>query len=574
MFLGSELHNTSDQPQPIPSTIDSLPQSLDTFSAHICDNVIFVWDIDSNLVRIMGGTYETFGIRNTAQSSPPELWFERIVPEDRERVIDTLRSITPQQEKVSCTYRIKNDRGETIDVLDRAKIIRSGGKVTQFVGVTTNITALARMLRQLQSSRDTAKIASNEKSKFLANMSHELRTPLSAIIASIDIAQRKSTRKSELASLYKIIQRNAYHVLRLVDDILDLSKIEARKFSVTCKKINIADFISDCMQTLYIQANQKNIQLIANLKESCPEIVCTDDHRLRQILINLLSNALKFTFEGFIQIDIDFKKSTTAKEPSRLEITVQDTGIGIPAKDLDKLFLPFSQIDSGPQRQFPGTGLGLALSCKIAKELGGQLELIQSTPAPQKSHGSTFRLTIPVDLKNVDSKNVDLTENETQSEAITQTDAAAAKPKTYNSSYAIRNRSLLDGFRLLLVDDADDNRVLLKNILERAGARVKTAKNGQKCIELLEADCDGTGTSTFDVILMDIEMPIMDGPMTLNEIRSRGWKVPVVALTAHAMVEHRAEYLSRGFNGYLSKPVDQIELADLVKKLCSDRTIT
>ena len=499
-------------------------------AAHLCDCIIFVWDLQEDQIEIVAGKHESFGISGPSTLKDPTWWVKKIHPEDLPNLKELLSSIQPGQEKISYSYRVRRDDGIWIDVLDRAKVIWKYDKIHKLIGVTTNVSLLASTQRDLAAARHHAETASSIKSRFLANMSHELRTPLNAITSSIDLIRSTKLSHFESKKFLGVIQRNARHVLRLVDDILDLAKVEAEMLRIEPKTIQLRRFLVDIEEVFQLNANAKDLAFTMEVSPEVPETLNTDPGRVRQILNNLIGNALKFTESGFVRICI--KTAGT-----NLEFRVIDSGPGIDGTEAQKLFTPFVQLDESLSRRYGGTGLGLSLSLKLSSLLGGCLSLESSIP----DFGSTFLLTLPA--------------NPGKAEPI--------NPRAAGDSPAATNKkNRLWGKRILLVDDADDNRVLFQKILELRGAKVTLASNGKECLEIMSRRSNPLEIP--EVILMDIEMPVMDGPTALLELRKSGDLVPVIALTAHAMPEHRLEYLRIGFDGYISKPVDQQELIDLI----------
>lgn len=513
------------------------PIDIAAIAASVTDSIFFVWDVDLNQVEAVAGNYESFGITAPSRRYEPSWWFGHIHPEDRENVARILSSVEPGQTKISCEYRVKRDDGTWADVMDRAKVIWKDGRVEKFVGVTTDVTLLAETKRELIEARKTAEIASATKSRFLANMSHELRTPLNAIYASIELLRNNNISKGESRKLLGVVQRNTRHVLHLVDDILDLAKVEAGMLRIESKKIHLQRFLTEMTEVFQLHARAKELLFTIESGADVPVAIQTDPARLRQILNNLIGNAVKFTETGFVRLKVSVRDE-------QLEFRVADSGPGIDGNEARKLFNPFVQLDESLSRKHGGAGLGLNLSRKLASTLGGNLLLESSTPG----HGSTFLLALPCVAASPD----DVDES-------ARADDAMARPSGNG----------LTGKRVLLVDDADDNRALFQKLLELRGAQVILARDGARCLAVAQ-DCRDRGLD-LHVVLMDIEMPVMDGTTALRKLREIGFTVPVIAMTAHAMNEHREEYLSLGFDGYVSKPVDQQLLVRLIRRLTDSR---
>jgi len=507
-------------------------------AAILSDSIFFVWDIDREEVQVVAGNYESFGISAPSMTYSPAWWTSRIHPQDRPAVMRLVSSVKPGQSKVSCEYRVQRDDGSWADVLDRARVVWRDGRVSQFIGVTTDVSVLASTKRELIEARKSAETASATKSRFLANMSHELRTPLNAVSASIALLRNNNISKIESRKLLSVIQRNTNHVLHLVDDILDLAKVEAGMLRIDPKKIHLRRFLAELIEVFQIQANAKELLFSVEITPDVPEAIETDPARLRQILINLTGNALKFTEAGFVRLAVSAKSG-------QLAFRISDSGPGIDGAMAAKLFNPFVQLDQSLSRKHGGTGLGLNLSMKLASTLGGELTLENSTPG----QGSTFMLELPV----VTTSPADVEE----------------LPNTVSAARQVPGGNGLSGKKILLVDDADDNRMLFQKLLELRGAHVTLATNGLQCLKAVEASRhDGI---LPDIVLMDIEMPVMDGPTALRRLREIGFTAPVIAMTAHAMNEHREEYISMGFDGYVSKPVDQQALVRLICALSGSR---
>jgi signal transduction histidine kinase/ActR/RegA family two-component response regulator/HPt (histidine-containing phosphotransfer) domain-containing protein len=370
---------------------------------------------------------------------------------------------------------------------------------------------------------EAAEAANHAKSDFLANMSHEIRTPLTAIIGFAEMLLRPNIGSDERTECVQTIRRNARHLLELINDILDLSKIEAGKMKVERAACDLPRLISDVVSLLRPRAGEKGLQFDVVLESPVPKTIQTDGLRLRQVLVNLLGNAIKFTAEGKISMRLRY-----GAEPgkSTLAIEIADTGIGINAKQLKTIFGRFSQADSSTQRRFGGTGLGLAISQKLAELLGGGIRA-ESTPGA----GSKFMVWIDCGPEAGGELVPQLSDSDLQG----STDATPT------------NDILIRG-KILLVEDGRDNQRLLSSHLETGGAQVTIAENGIKAIELVPAQ-------RFDLILMDMQMPQMDGYTATRELRKRGFRVPIIALTANAMAEDRAKCMAAGCTDYLSKPI-------------------
>jgi PAS domain S-box-containing protein len=398
-----------------------------------------------------------------------------------------------------------------------------------------DITERKRVAHELASATQEAETANRAKSEFLANMSHEIRTPLGAILGFANMLVHKSPEECAQAGCVQIIQRNSLHLLELINEILDLSKIEARQMKVERISSDLPALLSEIISVMRPRAVEKGLEFGVIFQGSIPRLIQTDPLRLRQILINLLGNSVKFTQSGTIDLKVT---DEGAGSPSIvLRFDVIDTGIGMTLDLVGRLFIPFTQGDASITRKFGGTGLGLTICRQLAKLLSGDVTVIS-----QPGIGSTFTLKIDCGP----SAGVERLENLT---AATLPTTVAQKVE---ADVHIRGQ-------ILLVEDGPDNQRLLRMQLGDAGATVTSALDGRIAVDLAT-------TQTFDLILMDMQMPVMDGYTATMELRRRGLTLPIVALTACAMAEDRDKCLAAGCSGYLSKPIDEQKLLKTVNE--------
>ncbi|MCY3003672.1 MAG: ATP-binding protein [Planctomycetota bacterium] len=409
-----------------------------------------------------------------------------------------------------------------------------------------------RVLDELEQARLRAEHASRAKSEFLANMSHEIRTPMTAILGYADVLREESEGSewaARHASSLDIISRNGHHLLSVINDILDISKIEAGRMTVERLPMDPAQVLRDVLQLLGPRAAERGLALEATLDPALPARMLCDPLRLRQILVNLIGNSLKFTERGSVTIAARHDRIA-----HRLEFEVRDTGIGMTPEQLARVFEPFEQADSSLTRRYGGSGLGLPISRRLARMLGGTLDAQSALGI-----GSTFTVTLPV------------VECEARAEAarhVVETSVAptaAAEPTPAAPAAPLPRRGPFVGLHLLLAEDSISNRKLFTRILERMGARVTAVDNGRAVVEAL---CEGgafdgapTEPPPFSLVLLDMQMPILDGYSAARILRERGANVPIVALTAHAMSDDRERCLASGCDDYATKPIDQNELA-------------
>ena len=378
-----------------------------------------------------------------------------------------------------------------------------------------------------------AKSANRSKTDFLANISHEIRTPMTAIMGYADILKRENLAAEEKFDAIKIIDQNASHLLGLIDEILDISKIESGKFNFEMQEVDVSTFLNEVYSLINVKSEDKGIGLIFRNRGEIPKKIMTDPKRLKQILFNILGNAIKFTEVGFVELTLSFNK-----ESSFLVFTVKDTGKGISLENRGKLFRPFEQADTSVARKYGGTGLGLALSRNIARGMGGDVRILDS----KVGVGTIFEIFLHVGESHKD-------------ELMSSFSTSVVKGKELKfDSNELKNK------KILVVDDAKENARLFKMYLMEAGAVVEVAHDGEQALQMARSDY-------FDIILLDLQMPGKDGFQVLRELRERSFSKPVVALTAHAMKEEKDKTREAGFDYHISKPVKPNDLIRSVATL-------
>ncbi len=428
---------------------------------------------------------------------------------------------------------------------------------------------LERQKAEMEKLYHAAEAATRAKSEFLANMSHEIRTPMTAILGYVDLLESQIDCCNECEKLASCqirhlnrehlatIRRNGQHLLQIINDILDLSKIEAGKLDVEWQAVSPVAILADVVSLMRVRAEAKELDLKLEFASPMPETILTDPARLRQILLNLVGNAIKFTDTGSVRVVARVDGIGAAKP--RFICEVIDTGKGMTEEQVRGLFRPFHQADASTSRKYGGTGLGLAISKRLAGMLKGDITV--------NSHvgvGSTF-------VVNIDPGPLaDVAFHDRPSEVV-------APPKPASPP---RREPSLSGRRILLAEDGIDNQRLIAFLLNKAGAEVTVVENGQQALKTaLAAPPDGGDAATtgrpFDLILMDMQMPIMDGYQATRRLRAYGYRGPIVALTAHAMAEDRQKCLDAGCDEYLSKPIDRTRLLSTLANLLKtsqDRT--
>ena len=397
------------------------------------------------------------------------------------------------------------------------------------------VAALESTNTALEQFSDQAKAATRAKSEFLANMSHEIRTPMTAILGFTELLlehEKVDSNSKENVEALETIQRNGQYLLRLINDILDLSKIESGKFEVERFECSPSAILAEVVSLMRVRAEAKGIPLKVRFEGPVPATIQSDPTRVRQILINLVGNAIKFTEVGSVGVSLSMLDDSQGSPRVRFDVT--DTGIGMTPEQVSRLFRPFGQVDSSTTRKYGGTGLGLSISKRLAQMLGGDI-----TVTSDPGRGSTFTLT--VDPGNIGGVKM----IEKGEEAV-----LGREMKSEVSSGHVK----LDG-SILLAEDGPDNQRLISLLLRKAGARVDIAENGEvACQKALAAHESG---DPFDIILMDMQMPVMDGYTATARLREANYRGPILALTAHAMKGTEDECLRAGCDGYLTKPIDR-----------------
>jgi signal transduction histidine kinase/CheY-like chemotaxis protein/HAMP domain-containing protein len=417
-----------------------------------------------------------------------------------------------------------------------AKLLNRANDSVGFVEVLHDITQLRSMESDLKRAKEAAEAASQAKSDFLAKMSHEIRTPMTAILGYAEILDNRETTPLETFEAVHSILSNGQHLLEIINTILDLARIESGYTHVNKKPFDTRKLIDEVVSQVKVKAKEKQLDLSAEIDDQAPESLTTDPLMVRQILTNLLGNAIKFTEAGQIRVKVN--KITKTDDKNQLEIQVSDEGIGIAADQIEKIFEPFHQADDTTKRIFTGTGLGLAISRKYTKLLGGDLRVNS-----QIHKGSTFTLSLPI-------------------ETPVSQPTVEKSPQTIGESMAT-NEGAFAELSVLMAEDGVDNRRLVSLFLKKTGINLTMVENGQEAInEVISRDSE----NQFDLILMDMQMPIVDGYTATRELRSRHYNRPIVAFTAHSMKHEKQKCLEAGCDDYLTKPFTKKSLLKILAK--------
>ncbi len=398
-------------------------------------------------------------------------------------------------------------------------------------GALRNITAFKEIERQLKLEKQRALEASSAKELFLSTMSHELRTPMNAVIGMTHLLLNDDPKESQVENI-KTLKFSAENLLSIINDILDFSKIEAGKIELERAPFKLDELLKNIGDSFHVKAKAKGIDLSMNVGENIKGTLVGDSVRLSQILNNLISNAIKFTYHGEVQVSTELKRET--KDECELFISVKDTGIGIPRNKLSSIFGLFTQANLSTTRKFGGTGLGLTITKSLIELMGGTLEVVS-----EPGYGSEFffRLNLKKMKKFSDRK------------------SGTQEPGLIRDS--------LKGVKILAAEDNEVNQILLKKFVILWGATISVVGNGKEAIEFLNNE-------DYDLILMDLQMPIMDGYTASKEIRkmegSKFQNIPIIAVTASAMIEVKKKVLAAGMTDYISKPFSPDQLYNKIRK--------
>lgn len=508
-------------------------------------------DVNDAAVRLYGYTRDEF-----LNLSITDVCYRDDVAEFRKHLSEVHAPDSDTSSSSEIALRHRKRSGEIINVETNISDLDFDGRAVALMtsnDVTSILEAEAR-LREAKEAADLAKqaaeAANEAKSRFLANMSHEIRTPLGAILGFAELMRDQVQSESDRLDCISTILRNGEVLSRVINDILDLSKIESERLEIERIAFNPLELLDEVTALLNLQAQEKGLELSVISQGPLPMRVLTDPTRLRQILINIIGNAIKFTARGKVEVRV--KSFTKPDSPDRLalEFLVQDTGSGITKEQRERLFQPFLQADTSTTRIYGGTGLGLVLSQRLAQALGGDLYLKWSEP----NQGSIFAFTI------------DIGSREELSDIGLKTElnigASATDHRVVHGASAWTDP--ID-IRVLLVEDAPDNRVLVSRFIRATGARIDCVDNG---LEGVMSALSGN----YDLVLMDIQMPRMDGFEAVRLLRREGYQGPIVALTAHAMKSDREQCLKAGFDDHLVKPLNRKALIETLRRYARNST--
>ncbi|HVT79914.1 MAG TPA: ATP-binding protein [Phycisphaerae bacterium] len=440
------------------------------------------------------------------------------------------------------TERLQNERALALyrSQLEQRVEERTSELSRANVQLRMEVAERRRIAEELRAATAAAEAANDAKSNFLANTSHEIRTPLTSILGYADLLAERQLEAADHDRYVDVVRQNAQHLLALIDDLLDLSRAEMGKVRVTFGEQNPREIAQQAIELLHPRAEEKELALILRIDPATPATLQTDGVRLRQILLNLVGNAIKFTTRGSVTLTIRPAQPASTGETPMLRFDVADTGIGMAPEHLQQIFEPFFQVDHNNTRRFAGFGLGLAISRQLAQQMGGHLA-VQSTPGA----GSTFSLELP----------------------LAQPGPAPSSPPMTPA----RDPAPALAAHVLIAEDTPNIRLLVSEYLTRAGARVIAVGNGQEAVDAIRQSVAVPNTDPFDLVILDLHMPILDGAQAMKQIKESGFQGPIVGLTADYAEKSADQWTREGWDAMAAKPIDRQTFIPLLARMVAVR---
>ncbi len=527
----------------------SVPVLLDQEQIASLEIRVDLWPVYEQLVWISGIAFVLWLLGMVAAYVLSRVFNARIT-EPLSDLADMMSKVTDREDySQRFTYGVKNELGSVVDAFNEM-LVRIGDREQR----------LRKMIVDLEEARDQAESAARSKSSFLANMSHEIRTPMNGVVGMIALLKQGGLSEQQRA-YFETIERSADALLLIIDDILDFTKIEAGRLKLSRSAFSLRDSLSSIEALFSEPASQKGVALSFTTDPSVPEVVVADPGRIRQILLNLIGNAVKFTDEGSVTVTVGLVETDQGEQ---FRFTVADTGPGIHPDDQTRIFGEFYQADVSLTRAHGGTGLGLAITDQLVRLMGGRIGF-----ESRHGDGSLFWIELPMEVPGDNNlqelapevlKNAERGSESARLERLTNPAAAASAPTAGATEYPL---PVTYDLQVLVAEDSEVNQFIIRELLAKWGIEIAVAANGLETVEAFRE-------REFDLILMDIQMPEMDGLEATRQIRSlqsrEGLHVDcdIVGLSAHAMSGDRARYMAEGMVGYLTKPIKTEELKEVL----------